>query len=83
MKVRLQDSSILTVEMRRQNMEARRRFSEMEGWLFEGGLLLQATLGMGKLLFLPSSAAVHRAVVRELENDPTFLLESAGQAGER
>lgn len=77
LKVREADGSVLELKMRRQNMEIKRRFSELEDWLMDRGLVLRRTLGLGKLLFIPHSSIVHQAVVRGLEDNPTFLMKSA------
>lgn len=62
----------------RHDMTVPRRFSEMDTWLEQRGLLHRATLGRGELLFVPHAAAAHRALVDALRSDPWLLVaESA------
>ena len=62
------------VLMYKQNMEVRRRLEVMEEVLAAEGLLRVRRLGMGKLLFIPSAAAVHSFLLGKMARDPYYLV---------
>jgi aminoglycoside 3-N-acetyltransferase len=64
----------IKVPMRRHDMRIPRRFEEMALWLAERRLLMRRPLGLGELMFIPSSAAVHRLIMDEFKRDPFFLV---------
>jgi aminoglycoside N3'-acetyltransferase len=68
---------------RRHYMRFTRRFEEIGPWLEALGLLKRMNLGLSSLTYIPSSAAVHEAVLKEVRRNPLFLLkpESASQFG--
>ena len=61
------------VPMRRQDMTVKRRFRDVDVWLERQGLLQRRTLGRGELLYIPSAAAAHRALIEILKTEPLFL----------
>jgi aminoglycoside 3-N-acetyltransferase len=71
---RAPSDSIVTVRMWRQDMSVRRRFEEMATWLEERQVLVRRSLGIGELLFLPSSACIHMLLMEEMRKDPYFLV---------
>jgi aminoglycoside 3-N-acetyltransferase len=68
------NNSITMVRMRRQDMQVARRFEAMAGWLADRKALIRHQLGMGELLYIPSSARVHQLISTELQRDPYFLV---------
>jgi aminoglycoside 3-N-acetyltransferase len=74
LRARRADGSIIQIRMRRQDMSVPRKFEEMASWLEERGVLVRRRLGMGELLFIPSSARVHRLIQEEIRKDPYFLV---------
>ena len=66
--------SIITIRMRRQDMSVRRRFEEMAAWLAKRQVLIRRSLGMGELLYIPSSARIHTLMREEMRRDPYFLV---------
>jgi aminoglycoside 3-N-acetyltransferase len=62
------------VLMRKQDMEVTRRFEAMEGVLAAEGLLRVRRLGLGKLLYVPSAAAVHAFLLAKMMRDPYYLV---------
>ena len=74
LRARCADGSIIRVRMRRQDMSVPRRFDEMATWLEEREMLIRHRLGMGELLFIPSSARVHALIKEQMDKDPYFLV---------
>jgi aminoglycoside 3-N-acetyltransferase len=74
LRARCADGSIIHIRMRRQDMSVPRRFEEMANWLEERELLVRRRLGMGELLFIPSSASVHASMTEQIRKDPYFLV---------
>jgi hypothetical protein len=66
-------NGVQDVVMRRQNMRFPRSFQEKKQWLEQRGLLQQKALGRGELLYIPSAASMHRALLDALKSDPMFL----------
>jgi hypothetical protein len=61
-------------------MRIPRRFTLMDTWLEERGLLSRRRLGRGELLFIPRTRDAHAAVLAELRRDP-WLLVAEGHRG--
>lgn len=74
LRFRDQDGTVRSIVMRRQDMHVTRRFGEMDTWLEEQGLLKRRRLGWGELLFIPHAGDLHERVVKELRQDPLFLV---------
>jgi aminoglycoside 3-N-acetyltransferase len=68
------DGRRVTVRMWRQDMKVPRRFTEIAPWLEQRGALTRRRLGMGELLFIPSSKRVHELITAEMRKDPYFLV---------
>ena len=66
-------SGVEDVPMRRQDMTVQRRFGAVDVWLEQKGLLQRRALGRGELLYIPSAAAAHRALLDVLKTEPLFL----------
>lgn len=66
---------IRPIEMWRQDMTHVRRFTEMDAELEAAGLLRRTRLGLGTLLYIPSSAAVQRYLEEKLTRNPRHLLK--------
>ncbi|HKR60189.1 MAG TPA: AAC(3) family N-acetyltransferase, partial [Pyrinomonadaceae bacterium] len=71
------DGAVIEVPSWRQNMAIARRFSETVDWLEQENLLQRRKLGKGELLFIPRADRVHDEVVKQLRNDPMFLIASS------
>lgn len=74
LKIRQPDGVVRDFPMRRQDMKVTRRFAETADWLEERGLLSRVRCGRGELLWLPHARAVHEAIVKQLRQDPWFLV---------
>lgn len=68
------------VRMFRQDMTVKRRFTEMNLDLETEGLLKRQQLGLGELMFVPSSRAVHQFLMDRLVADPHYLLTPDGRS---
>ena len=68
------------VMMWRQNIKIPNRFALMDNWLEQRGLLIRQKLGMGELLFIPRAGDVHRLIVKELQDNPLFLVDEVAHA---
>jgi aminoglycoside 3-N-acetyltransferase len=80
LRVRDQDNKEKSLAMWRQNIKIPNRFASMDTWLEERGLLVRRKLGMSELLFIPSAGEVHSRLLKELRNDPLFLVDESARA---
>lgn len=62
------------IPMQRQDMTIMRRFAKMDSWLEAHGLLQRRRCGRGELIWLPHAAMVHAALTKELQINPSLLL---------
>jgi aminoglycoside 3-N-acetyltransferase len=76
LRIRQADGSTSNFQMWRQNMKVERRFSSMDTWLEDRGLLKRRVCGSSELLFVPSAAAVHETLIKALRNDPWLLVKT-------
>jgi aminoglycoside 3-N-acetyltransferase len=67
----------IPVRMLRQDVTIQRRFAEMDRELEAKGLLRRVRLGIGELLFVPSSRSVHQYVVELLRREPYYLVQKS------
>lgn len=75
LKIREPGGGVREVLTYRQDMSVPRRFYRMDRILEREGLIRRCPLGRGELLYVPSSLAVHRFLLEQLRQDPSFLLE--------
>jgi aminoglycoside 3-N-acetyltransferase len=76
------------IRQRRQNLEVKRRFREVYPELEREGLLHLTRLGRAHLGFIPSTQAVHRFLLEQIQRDQFFLvrkgyMENAKQTAEQ
>jgi len=81
LKVLCSAGTLRDVVVWRQDMKVQRRFREMDIWLERRGLLERKRLGRGELLYIPSAASVHRALLDAQAGDPFFLTAKGRCAG--
>lgn len=81
LRVKGASDQVISVRTKRQNMRIARRFSEMDDWFQDRGLLERRRLGSGELLWVAHSKYAHEALVANLQSDAHLLVkESAGQS---
>jgi len=68
------DGTLHHVIMRKQDGTVSRRFKDMDRVFENNGLLRRARLGLGELLFIPSSRRAHEFLQEKLRKDPYFLV---------
>ena len=74
------DGEIRSLQMWRQDMSIVRNFAATTDWLADQGLLIRRRLGLGELLFIPNTSALHETVVEKLRRDPLFLVDEKSKA---
>lgn len=75
------DGVVHNIGMLRQNMSVPRRFAAMDVILEREGLLRRQRLGVGQLLYIESSKALHVFLVDQLRRDPLYLTHESFRGG--
>ena len=83
LRTKKKDGSVQPVRMWRQDMSITRRFAARTDWLVGEGLLVKRKLGLGELLFVPSTRVLHETMVTKLREDPLFLIDESSRAEAR